>query len=122
MKGQYKMTKAQNPCLADAAGSGIRVVLPDASRATPHPHLQTRYVQTLSKLCSRKLAIDFLGRDHVHVRRSTTQPSRLQKFVRAVGEISVGSRPTQSTRVGSCEPLNLGTIRVNSSRIALQVA
>ena len=36
-----------------------------------------------------------------HARTSTTQPSRLQKFVRASLDIFVGSRPIQSTRDGS---------------------
>jgi len=52
----------------------------------------------------------------------TTQPSRLQKFVRAAREIRVGSPPIQSTRDGLCEPLNLDTVRVSSLRIPLEVA
>ena len=69
-------------------------------------------------------AIDSLGRarDHVHEWASATKPTQLQKFVRAVREICIGSQPIQSTRDGLCEPLNLNTVRVSSLRMTLEVA
>ncbi|KAN0105539.1 hypothetical protein V8E52_010944 [Russula decolorans] len=59
---QHRIPKEQNRYPADAACSGIRVAHPDAPRAMPTQYLQTRCVHVHSKLCSRKLAIDLLGR------------------------------------------------------------
>ncbi|KAF8460699.1 hypothetical protein DFH94DRAFT_687163 [Russula ochroleuca] len=75
----------------------------------PLPFSQTRHVQT--KLNSRELTINqvqLLGRDHVHVRTSKTQPSLIQNFVTAAREISISSRPR--------------TVRLSSLTIVLDVS
>jgi hypothetical protein len=119
---RHRIPNEQNRYAADAACSGIRVANPDAPRAMPLQYLQTGRVHNHSKLCFHKLAIDLLRHDHVHERTSTTQPSRLQKFERAVREIPFGSPPIQSTYDGLGKPLNLATVRVSSLRIGLEVA
>ena len=62
------------------------------------------------------------GANYEHARTSTTQPSRLQKFERASRDTLCGSRPIQSTRDGSFEPLHLGTVCLSSSMIACDAA
>ena len=59
---------------------------------------------------------------YAHVRTSTTQPRRLQKFRRASRGMSLGSRPIQSTREGSHVPFHPGTVFLNSSTRAPDVA
>ena len=124
-QGRYVEANVQNRCPVDGPRSGIRAVHPYVPPAMPLPCLRTRYVQIHSTLSSHQSAINHvqvLGRDHVHARTSTTQPSRLQKLVRASREIFVGRRPSQSTRDGSRLPLHLGTVRLSSSMMALDVS
>jgi len=94
-----------------------------------NPYLANAYESSVLTMCISiqscalvsERSICWAARDHVHERTSTTQPSRLQEFVRAVGEIRIGSRLIQSTRGGLCEPLNLDTVCVSSLRVALEV-
>lgn len=64
MQDRHGITGAQNRCPADIADSGIRV-LHFAWRAVHSASSVLANSQIDSKLCSHKLAIDFLGHDHV---------------------------------------------------------